>query len=392
MPCPSFDGDGPAGIADAMRMVDCMTTQATGVAFGRLFGPDGALAASLTILLTLYVALIAVSLLTGRSKISLSMLTPRMLVLGLVLTFATSWVAYRSVVWALLTAAPDEIAGMLTSGRGSATMLFANQLDRLFDAVARAATVAQTAQAGAPPTTSWTPADLLWLSALMLLLGTVGVLLVSKIALAAMLALGPVFIVLVLFRGTRGLFEGWLKAAVFFALVPLLTVLIGGGALTMLSPLVMWLDRGETVEMRGAVTLFLAASVYVALMAIVLRTATLLTGGWRLSWGGETMSGPFGDERRSASPERASCLPAAKGAPAVAVSTGGQDRIRAIVAGLPPIATDPAVMAGNSRMRSHEIASVLQSGMAVPQAQGGHVRTSQISARFRQPVVTRRLP
>jgi type IV secretion system protein VirB6 len=36
---------------------------------------------------------------------------------------------------------------------------------------------------------------------------------VARIALAAVMALGPVFIVLALFRGTRGLFEGWLKAA-----------------------------------------------------------------------------------------------------------------------------------------------------------------------------------
>jgi hypothetical protein len=64
------------------------------------------------------------------------------------------------------------------------------------------------------------PAGLLNLSALMLLLGTVGVLIVARLALAALLALGPVFIILALFKGTRGLFEGWLKTAVLFAVVP----------------------------------------------------------------------------------------------------------------------------------------------------------------------------
>ncbi len=80
----------------------------------------------------------------------------------------------------------------------------------------------------------------------MLLVGTVGVLVTAKVALAALLALGPVFIVLSLFRGTRGLFEGWLKAVVSFALVPLFTVLIGGGALTLIAPLIRsaLMDRG----------------------------------------------------------------------------------------------------------------------------------------------------
>ena len=36
------------------------------------------------------------------------------LTLGLVLTFATSWIAYSQVVWNLATGAPDEIAAVRT--------------------------------------------------------------------------------------------------------------------------------------------------------------------------------------------------------------------------------------------------------------------------------------
>ena len=75
------------------------------------------------------------------------------------------------------------------------------------------------------------PANILSIAALILLLGTVGVLVVCRLALAALLIIGPVFIVLALFEGTRGLFEGWLKSVAMFALVPLLTVVMGSGAL-----------------------------------------------------------------------------------------------------------------------------------------------------------------
>ena len=61
----------------------------------------------------------------------------------------------------------------------------------------------------------------------MLLLGTVGVLATCKIALAVLMALGPIFIVMALFKATRGLFTGWLKAVVLMALAPLFAVLGG---------------------------------------------------------------------------------------------------------------------------------------------------------------------
>src|SRR5262249_28326073 len=96
--CTPFGADGPAGVADALQKVDCLASDATAMSFGRLFGAHGSFQTALTIILTLYVAMLAFNLLTGRSALRVSVLTPRMMTLGLVLTFATSWVAYQSVV------------------------------------------------------------------------------------------------------------------------------------------------------------------------------------------------------------------------------------------------------------------------------------------------------
>ena len=70
-------------------------------------------------------------------------------------------------------------------------------------------------------------------------------LVVCRLALAALLIIGPVFIVLALFEGTRGLFEGWLKSVAMFALVPLLTVVMGSGALVAIAPMVAGLGAGR---------------------------------------------------------------------------------------------------------------------------------------------------
>jgi type IV secretion system protein VirB6 len=211
--------------------------------------------------------------------------------LGLVLTFATSWIAYQSVVWNLATGAPDEIASVLIGSKGSATSLFAQQLDGFFTAITDAASNAQpnsttaavnpAAIAAASGMTS--PANILSIGALLMLLGTVGVLVVCRLALAALLILGPVFIVLALFEGTRGLFEGWLKSVAMFALVPLLTVIMGSGALAAIGPMVAGLDQaGTAIPMKTAVSILVASIIYLSLMLLVFKVAANLTRGWRM--------------------------------------------------------------------------------------------------------------
>jgi len=332
--CPTFSDGGPSGIAEALRVVDCMSGEAASFAFSRLFGSSALLGQALTAALTLYIAWYAVGLLTGRTSLSVSSLTPRMMTMGVALTFATSWVAYQSVIWNLLVGAPDQIASLLIGTQGSATSLFADRLDTIFAVVAQAAAATEAAAAGGTIQQSSSLAsgpDLLWLSALLLLLGTVGVLLVARIALAAMLALGPIFIICGLFDGSRGLFEGWLKAAVMFALTPLLAVLIGGGTIAMLSPILDSLAAaGGQVPLRLTTTLFLAAAVYCALMVVCLKIAGTMVAGWRLPFGtgserkaadaalssngnAQVQTSPFGNE------------------PAPAPTVGGDPRMRAII-------------------------------------------------------------
>src|SRR5881398_2991900 len=288
--CAPFGADGAAGVADALAKVDCLASDATAVSFGRLFGAHGSFQTALTIILTLYVALLAFNLLTGRSALRVSVLTPRMMTLGLVLTFATSWIAYQSVVWNLATGAPDEIASVLVGTKGSATTIFAQRLDGVFNAITDAASAVtptpSTAAPGVPvaavPTLA-SPANILSIAGLILLLGTVGVLVVCRLALAALLIIGPVFIVLALFDGTRGLFEGWLKSVAMFALVPLLTVIMGSGALVAIAPMVAGLgEGGAPIELKSAVSILVASIIYVALMLVVFKVAASLTKGWRM--------------------------------------------------------------------------------------------------------------
>lgn len=284
--CESLVASASAGVAPALRAVDCLASETTAAAFGRLFGGGGALVPALTILLTLYIAFFAISLLTGRSRIGVAALTPRMMTLGLVLTFATSWIAYQSVVWNLAIGGPDQIASVLTGARGSATQIFADRIDIVFAAIAEVAggSPAEGAQgAGAAAQGSFSPGNLMWLGALVLLLGTVGVLVTTRIALAVLLALGPVFVVFALFPGTRGLFAGWLRGVVLTALTPLFVVLGGSLVMELLVPVIAGLRSAEGgVDGRAALALFMIAAVHMALMVMVLRVCGTIVAAWQV--------------------------------------------------------------------------------------------------------------
>ncbi len=280
--CTPLTENASQSVAAALRAVDCLASETTASAFGRLFSSGGVLLPALTGILTLYIVFFAISLLTGRSRIGISALTPRMMTLGIVLTFTTSWVAYQSVVWSLAVGAPDQIAGVLMGTRGSATLIFADRVDLIFKAIAEVADSASGGQAGASPAASgsFTPGNLMWLGALLLLLGTVGVLVTARIALAVLLALGPIFILFGLFPGTRGLCAGWLRGMVMTAVTPLFVVLGGGLVLELLVPVVSTL-RGEAgIDGRAALALFLIAAVHVALMTMILKVSLTIVSGW----------------------------------------------------------------------------------------------------------------
>lgn len=290
-----------AGVAPALRAVDCVANEMAASAFGRLFGAGGAMAPVLTILLTLYIAFFAFSLLTGRTGLGISALTPRMLRLGVVLTFATSWIAYQGVVWNLAIGGPDWIASILMGAKGSATQLFGDRIDIVFGAIndiaqsagsqgGQASTGTATAGAAAPAAAGaaqglFTPESVMWMGALLLLLGTVGVLLTTRIALAVLLALGPIFVVMALFGGTRGLTAGWLRGVVLTAVTPLFVVLGGGVTLELLVPIISNLVQSANMgalDGRAAMAFFLVAAVHAALMVMVVKVATTMVTGWRV--------------------------------------------------------------------------------------------------------------
>jgi type IV secretion system protein VirB6 len=385
-----------AGVGPALRAVDCIAGETTAMAFGRLFGAGGAMGPVLTILLTLYIAFFAISLLTGRSTLGISALTPRMLTLGLVLTFATSWIAYQGVMWNLAVGGPDWIASVLTGSDGSATQIFGDRIDLVFGAIAESAGNGQGAAgaqaaaqgAAAAATTGsaqglFTPESVMWMGGLLLLLGTVGVLLTARIALAVLMALGPVFVVMALFNGTKGLTAGWLRGVVLTALTPLFVVLGGSVTLELLVPIVRALSSNLVdIDGRAAMALFLVAAVHCALMVMMLKVAGTMVSGWQVF--GLATSGRGERGGSVAVPgmvPAASFIPAAGAASAAVASSSRRAALSAAV-GAPAEVIASRGEGGRSGERRTVITQVSGGGLE-PIGGGGMSRAKGIGSRFR---------
>ena len=272
--CDLVSQDMGTGVAAALTAVDCIASQVSEQAYDRLFGAEGQFGLVLTILLTLYVAFFGISLMLGRSNLSIRSAIPKMMTIGLVLTFATSFVAYQSFFYNIFVEGPDFLAAVLTDTNGDATATFASKLDIVFIAVQEASGAQENISMFSPP-------GMMWLGAMLLLLGTVGLLVTARIGLALLLAVGPIFVVLALFNGTRGVFVGWLKGLVLLALAPLFAVVGGSIMLEMAVPILAALVAvpGQ-IDQQAAMAFFVVGFVHVLLMLMVLKVASSMVSGW----------------------------------------------------------------------------------------------------------------
>jgi type IV secretion system protein VirB6 len=223
---------------------------------------------------------------------------------------------------------------------------------------------------------------------MLLLLGTVGVLVTARIALAVLVALGPIFVVMALFDGTRGLFTGWLKGVVMLALTPVFAVIGGSVMLEIAVPVLGSLSTvpGQ-INAQAAMAFFLIGAVHCALMVMVIKVAATMVSGWTV----------FGLVRDKPAREEPLPLPAAvplplpqaaaeaaqaQGAPAVA-----QNR-RIDVAAVPTVVpandTGPAG-AGAVAGRDTRIVTVSGPAGQAPFSAGAATRTHGIGTRFRAP-------
>jgi len=314
--CPAPSPDDPL-VRSLLGTVDCNVQDLVQTGYATLFQPSGVFVAAITAVLTLYVALFGYRLMLGRAQLNVGDLALTAVKLGVVLALATQWGAYQAIVYRTLFFAPEQLAAIMLHGlRAHGSALDGNVFDGLQRAFTDLTSFSPAQPPGAPtapaigangaPTTGGVLSTLLskagfdsmlmLISAVILLLSSLGVLLACKVVLGLLLAVGPIFIALLLFDSTRGLFEGWLRAAIGFAFAPLAVTLLLGLTLNLLDPS---LQQIEVMRQVNSYTPGVAFGVMVLVVVFALVSLGLvgagavIAGGFKLPSPGRHGDGAF---------------------------------------------------------------------------------------------------
>lgn len=275
----------------AIRFLDCQAQLLGAEGYKALAAPGSAASILLTGMVTLLIAFIGYRMLLGHTPtIREGVLT--FVKIGLVLVLATSWPAYQILVYNIILHSPAELVsaiGAPTSLPGSGGGLVAR-----IDGVDQALKLLAIDGVGSPPMgpdgrpviPSVPPPPFLGFdnfalgfARVIFLVSTVASFGIVRIAAALLLALAPLFAAFLLFDGTRGLFEGWLKAILGTALGSLAIAVVIGLELAFIEP---WLAglltrRAGELDIMGAPAQLLAATIIfaIALMGVVWLTARI---------------------------------------------------------------------------------------------------------------------
>ena len=260
--CPSLTPDGPF-VQDLLGYVDCQA-QTIGAAGYQALAASGSTASiALTAALTLFVALFGYRMLFGQVPDARDAVLAVVKV-GIVLALATSWAAYRTVVYDVALRGPAELAlaiGGSSALPGASGGLVAH-LQAVDDGLAELVLLGtgrppDTVEPAIPTTQSLTPeqqqqrfqqlgqrprfdpqrdAELLGTARTVYLTGAIGALAAVRLVAGLLLALGPFFALFLLFDTTRGVFEGWVRALAGAALGGLSTAILLGVELAVVEP------------------------------------------------------------------------------------------------------------------------------------------------------------
>lgn len=248
----------PAGagfISSMTSYVDCQAQILGSGAWQVLAAPGSTLSIVLAGFLTIFIALIGYNLLLGHN-LTVRSGTLAFVKIGAVLALATSWPAYRTLVFDLVIDGPVQLVaeiGPQTGVVGSdGTML--QRLDLTDQALSQLALLGPgrgpVVQQVPPPPWAGFNTFALGGSRILFLMTVIGGFGAVRIVTGLMLALGPFFVAFLMFDSTRGLFEGWVRVLAGSALAAISLSIVLGLELGLMEP---WISDVLARRMTGEV-------------------------------------------------------------------------------------------------------------------------------------------
>lgn len=260
MACPQII-TGQDFLSRTLAHIDCQAQVIGSYGYQALGQPGSTASILVTALLTIFIALFGIRLMFGPAPKARDAVFD-VVKIGIVLSLAFSWPAFRTVIYDVTLKGPAQIASVIqTSSNNGSAAGFAKRLQSADDAIVRLTTIGSGRNAGAlienegsgstfeaaaiQDETGYGGARVLYLAST---LGTLGLL---RIGAGLLLALAPIVAGLWLFTQSRGIFAGWLKGLIFTFAGSVGATLVLSVQLAILEP---WLADALSVRDLGYAT------------------------------------------------------------------------------------------------------------------------------------------
>lgn len=264
--------------------IDCQARALGAYGYGALADPGSPTSIALTGLLTIFIALFGVRLLIGHAVRGKD-LVGEILRVGIVLTIATSWPAWRTVAYDLVLNGPADIASSagVASGLPGSRRDMAGRLQNADEGI-----VAMTAFGSGRLTgdvVGGTDAGdaargialgdqfAFGIGRTLFLGSVIGSTAIVRLGAGVLLAIAPLMAGLLLFSGTSSIFTGWLRGLAFCAIGNIALLLTQGIQLALLYP---WI--GDVLQQRAShiFTPSAPTELLVLMLGFAIATAGLL--------------------------------------------------------------------------------------------------------------------
>jgi type IV secretion system protein VirB6 len=237
-----------------------------------------------TSLLIIYIAFFGLAMMRGKVEEPIQDAAGRIAKIGIIVGLGLSLGNYQTYVYNFLWNTPDAMARVLS---GASKLSQIGVLDAMYDAgmsVGDKAWEKMALTEGFAGNIAYFFTALVAFASTLLLTGYGAVLIIlAKIALSVLLAIGPICIVLVLFQATQKFFESWLGLAMNFVFLTIMAATAISFCNSLTGSFLTDLAAVEGVNLRAVLQMLLLAVMSVVVLAQIPSLASSLGGGAALT-------------------------------------------------------------------------------------------------------------
>jgi len=249
----------------------------------------GEIAPTLRLLFILFLIFYGLAMMQGWIQTSIQDFTKNIFRICVIFIFATMWTWFNELVYPFFTDSPAYLGQILLAADPN-SIFYASSINEtlgsIYDQGMYVAGFLMYEHGGITNLSMVFTGLLVGVVTLLMVGYATFLIAMAKVAIAVLLGFAPVMIAFMVFSATRGIFEGWLRQVINFALIPLLTYGILIFVISMASPFVNQLAIQAQSGMTGSIEVFpfvLCCIVGFLLLLQTMGIASGIAGGMQLS-------------------------------------------------------------------------------------------------------------